>query len=65
MELNNKTVADYNIDGVDPLDYPDFCDTHFAWAEFEDGTALTDAELDQLAERYPEVLSEAAYESLC
>lgn len=65
MELNNKTVADYGVDGVDPLDYPDFCDAHFAWAFFEDGTALTDAELDRLAEQYPEVLSEAAYNSLC
>lgn len=64
MELNNRVVTNYGVDGVDPRDYPDFCDAHFAWADFEDGTELTDAELDQLAELYPDVLREAAYDSL-
>lgn len=52
------------VDGVDLKDYPDFCDAFFYYAEWEDGTPLTDDELDQMAEDYPEELNIRAYESL-
>jgi hypothetical protein len=34
--------------GIDPDDYPDFSDAYVDYAEYEDGTPLTDDELDRL-----------------
>lgn len=36
------------LDGIDTRDYPDFCDAYITYAEHEDGTPLTDAELEAL-----------------
>ena len=38
------------IDGIDTRDYPDFCDAYICGGYHEDGTPLTDAELDELNE---------------
>ena len=50
MELNGKKINAFSIevDGVDMRDYPDFCDAYIDYAEYADGTPLTDAELDLL-----------------
>jgi len=42
MKLNGRQVKDAEVDGVDSEDYPDFCDAFFSYAEYEDGTPLTD-----------------------
>jgi hypothetical protein len=61
--LNGRRVVDIEVDDVDPRDYPDFCDAHFSYAVYEDsGEELTDEELEQLAEEFPGMLSEMAYE---
>lgn len=62
--LNGRKVIDMEVDGVDGRDYPDFADAHFSYACYEDGTALTDEELDKLAEQNADVLWEKAYDSL-
>lgn len=62
MQLNGKRVVDAEVDGVDPNDYPDFCDTYFSYACYEDGTELNEAELQELGECYAEVLNEMAFE---
>ena len=62
--LNGRKVIDIEVDGVDSRDYPDFADAHFSYACYEDGTALTDEELDKLAEQNADVLWEKAYDSL-
>lgn len=63
MELNGRKVVDVEVDGVDSTDYPDFCDAYFSNAAFEDtGEELTDEELEQLQDTYPEVVNEMAYE---
>ena len=62
--LNGRKVIDMEIDGVDPRDYPDFSDAYFTYACYEDGTKLTDDELDQLADQNGDVLYEMAYDSL-
>ena len=63
MELNGRKVVDVEIDGVDPTDYPDFCDAYFTYAVYEDtGEELTDVELEELNDSYPEVVNEMAYE---
>ena len=63
MYLNGRKVVDVAVDGVDKTDYPDFCDAYFYKGCYEDGTELTDNELEELAEEYPEVLNEMAYET--
>ena len=62
--LNGRKVIDMEVEGVDGRDYPDFADAHFSYACYEDGTALTDEELDKLAEQNADVLWEKAYDSL-
>ena len=65
MQLNGRTVVDVEVDGVDSKDYPDFCDAYFSHAVFEDtGEWLTDEQLEQLQDAYPELVNEMAYESL-
>ena len=62
--LNGRKVIDMEIDGVDPRDYPDFSDAYFTYACYEDGTKLTDDELDKLADQNGDVLYEMSYDSL-
>lgn len=63
MQLNGRKVVDAQVDGVDTRDYPDFCDAYFCYAVYEDtGDELTDAELEELNNSYPEVVNEMAYE---
>jgi predicted NAD/FAD-binding protein len=66
MELNGRAIAinSLEVDGVDSTDYPDFCDAYFSYGEYEDGTELTDDELEQLTRACPEMVNEMAYESL-
>jgi DNA-binding CsgD family transcriptional regulator len=56
-------VEDLEVDGVDPKDYPDFCDSFFSKGFLGD-REMTDYELDELSEKFPETLSEMAYQSL-
>jgi hypothetical protein len=59
--LNGREVVDIEIDGVDLNDYPDLCDAYFSYARFDDdGSELTDAELDELAMENPELVHELA-----
>jgi hypothetical protein len=41
-------ITNIEIDGINFKDYPDFCDAFISYAEYEDGTPLTDEELDEL-----------------
>lgn len=62
--LNGKKVIDLEVDGVDSRDYPDFCDAYFSHAAYEDGTLLTDDELNHLTEIYGDIVNEMAFASL-
>ena len=64
--LNIENITGLEVDGVDPKDYPDFCDAFFSFGVLltGDGRELTEDELIQLGEDYPEILNEMAYESL-
>jgi hypothetical protein len=44
-QWDNLDYSSIEIDGVDSRDYPDFSDAHVAYAEWKDGTPLTDDEL--------------------
>lgn len=53
------TVVDYEIEGVNGWDYPDFCDAHFSyglWGMLDE--ELTDDELDCFTEDNRELLAE-------
>ena len=62
--LNGKNVVDLEVGGVDGSDYPDFSDAYFANGCYEDGTPLTDDELDKLTDLAGDVLWEMAFDSL-
>ena len=62
--LNGKKVVDLEVDGVDSGDYPDFSDAYFSSGCYEDGTPLTEEELDRLTILADDVLWEIAYDKL-
>jgi hypothetical protein len=62
--LNGKNVVNLQVDGVDSRDYPDFSDAYFSSGSYEDGTHLTDDELERLNDLAADVLWEMAYDSL-
>ena len=65
MEIAGRTIkiGSLEVDGIDSSDYPDFCDAFFSYAEFDDGTALTDAELEELTDRYGDVVNMMAHDN--
>ena len=63
MELNGKKVF-ASVDNVCSWDYPDFADAYFCDCVYEDGTELTEEEVDKLHDLYADVLWEMAYDSL-
>jgi hypothetical protein len=64
MEIAGRKVnpGSLEIEGVDSADYPDFCDAYFCYAEYDDGTVLDDAELEELSERYGDVINMMAHD---
>jgi hypothetical protein len=62
MELNGRRVINAEVDGVDSSDYPDFCDAYFSYATFEDGTELTDEQLEQLTDENGDVVNEKCHD---
>lgn len=63
ITLNIKDVDDLTVEGVDRKDYPDFCDAFFDSGSIN-GRELTEQELDDLSDKYPEIVNEMAFESL-
>lgn len=57
-------MGSIEIDGVDMDDYPDFSDAYIAYAEFEDGTPLSEDELMRLEEENYGLVNDLAHESL-
>ena len=62
--LNGRNVVDIQVDGVDGRNYPDFSDAYFCYACYEDGTPLTDSELEKFEQENGDLLWEKAYDSL-
>ena len=64
--LEGVDYRSIEIDGVDSNDYPDFVDAYVAYAEFEDGTPLSEEELYQLTDELYQSgeLADRAAESL-
>lgn len=66
IQINNKTVqiSSMRIEDIHKWDYPDFCDAYCSEAEFTDGTELTDEELEELNDKYGDVVHERVWETL-
>ena len=63
MQLRGRKVINVQVDGVDTMDYPDFCDAYFCYAEYEDtGEELDDVDLELLTADNYDVVNEMAYE---
>ena len=56
--------ASIELDDVHSWDYPDFSDAYISYATFTDGTPLSDDELEQFNDQYPELVNELAFDSL-
>ena len=65
MMINGKSVdiGSIEIEGIDTRDYPDFSDAYAVYAKFEDGTPLTDSELDELNDNYGDVIHELIFDN--
>jgi hypothetical protein len=50
MELNGKKVINIELDGLHKWDSPSYSDAFVAFACWEDGKPLTEAELDSLSD---------------
>ena len=63
-ELKIEDVNSLKIEGVEPKDYPDFCDAFFASGRhIKKDRELTENELNELTDKYPDVLNQMAFES--
>lgn len=51
-------VINAEIEDLNHRDYPDYCDAFVSYAEHEDGTPLTEEELDTLNEDHRDLVHE-------
>lgn len=58
-----KLVNNISVEGVDIIDYPDFCDAFIASADYGE-REMTDEELDWLMDNYYDFCYDAIIESL-
>jgi hypothetical protein len=59
----NVVIRSIEIEGVDSNDYPDFVDAYASYAEWANGKKLTDRELDDFTDKFPDYVQELAMES--
>ena len=59
MKVNIKSIQ---IEDVDIKDYPDFCDAFISYAEYEDGTELTEKECYDFQENNPDLVNELIFD---
>ena len=50
LTLTTSSFSEYEVDGIDHGDYPDYCDAFISTAVLSDGTSLTDDECEELNE---------------
>lgn len=61
--LNNKAVdtGSLELSGVDGRDAPDFVDAYFSAGLWQDGTKMSDEDLDALKEAHPDLFYDRVY----
>ena len=55
-----QDIASIDIEGIDTKDYPDFSNSFASYAEWKNGTPLTDMELEELNNKFPDTIHELA-----
>ena len=55
-------ISSIEIDGIDTSDYPDFVDAYITYAEYEDGTPLTEEELMKLEDENYGIVGELIFD---
>lgn len=55
MKIDINKVDNLEVDGIDTRDYPDFVDAFISYAEI-DGEPLTDEQLYELKNEYPDLV---------
>lgn len=65
ITINNKIVNkdSLQVEGVSKYDHPKYCDAFFSYGEYVSGLPIDDRELDELTDKYPELVNEIAHES--
>lgn len=48
MKVDTKNIDSVEFENIDYSDYPDFCDAYIVRATYQDGTELTESELEFL-----------------
>jgi hypothetical protein len=66
VDINGKeiNVGSIEVEGVNSWDSPDFADAYITYAEFMDGTPLSEDELVQLEQEHGDLVNQAAHGSL-
>lgn len=49
--MKNINYNSVKVEGIDMNDYPDFTDAFITFAEYENGTELTENEMDKLSDK--------------
>lgn len=58
-------IEDIELAGIDTSDYPDFCDAYICGAYWRStGQALTEDELNEVQDKYPDFVYEAVMKHL-
>lgn len=61
MDIYESELNNIEIDGVDPKDYPDFCDAYISYCQINERSA-TDNELDYINENFGELINCLAHD---
>ncbi len=64
--INGKEVdlTTITLDGVESWDAPDYADAYADYAEFTDGTPLSDDELEELTDKHGDIINAKAHDML-
>jgi hypothetical protein len=61
MDIYEDELNNIELSGVDPKDYPDFCDAYISYCEINERSA-TDNELDYINENFGDLINCMAQE---
>lgn len=45
-----REIVNVEFDGIDHRDYPDYCDAYVSYAAWDDGTPLSNEEIEEMAD---------------
>ena len=63
MELDLNEIDNIKVDGIDTKDYPDFCDSYIASADYK-GVEMTEEQIDNLNDNYGDFVYDAVIDHL-